>query len=156
MRTKKKNIQAVCPYKKPKTPRILILSAKYLITYYVCVYFISRFVNLIQMCNFIHFLCVIPKASYILLWSARPSTKFLCGATAPLGISCRLCVRERVGVRKLCLLPEPTHYCTISHRNKTPKPVTKYTLLPRIKKYKKANKIKSFKIKQRSLGWRSG
>ena len=88
------------------------------------------------MYNFENFLNVIPKSRYIFLWPASPSTKFFCGATAALGSSCRLGVRERLEVRKRCLLPDPTHYCTISHIKKTPKRITRYVLLPVIKMQK--------------------
>jgi len=42
------------------------------------------------------------------------------------------------------LLPEPTHYCTMSHRKETPKRIARNTLLPIIK-YKTANKMSKMK-----------
>jgi hypothetical protein len=40
------------------------------------------------------------------------------------------------------LLPQNIHYCLISHRKKSPKGITRNTLLPIIETQKKANKRK--------------
>jgi hypothetical protein len=66
------------------------------------------------------------------LWPAEASTKIsLAAAPHPLAVSVGLgFLRGRC--KKAGLLPEPTHYCTISHRKKTPKRITVYTLLPKL------------------------
>jgi len=73
-----------------------------------------------------------------LLWPSRATTKIsLAVPRYPLAVP--------VGwgfLKGWDLLPELTHYCTIFLRKKTPKRITRSTLLPIIKKYKKANKIK--------------
>jgi hypothetical protein len=46
------------------------------------------------------------------------------------------------GVRKGGLQPESTHYCTISHRKKAPKRITRYTSLSTTKITRRQNKIK--------------
>ena len=58
-----------------------------------------------------------------------------------------LAVPVKLGLlREADLLPETTHYCTISHMKKTPKRIARNTLLP----IKNKSKIKNVK-KQRRL-----
>jgi len=67
-----------------------------------------------------------------MLWPARAFAKIsLAALQTPLAVSAGWGIL-REDLRKRGLLPETTHYCTLTHRKKR-KRIIRYTSIPRIK-----------------------